>query len=157
MADGKIYIIVTDQLPGGSGEPQPNGQKDKKEEASLKDFAQHRFFNLVESQARQAINYSINNIGNFTGDYVKQQHIQDAMQVVSFLSDIGVSAIAGAKYGAWGIAIAVGVTVLGKGITTYEQLAAGNNENVRRNREISQLRLRAGVSSTTNGSRGTEY
>ena len=69
MADGKIYIIVTDQLPGGGGplvpDRQSGSEKEKKDNA-LSDFARHKFFNFIESQAKQAINYSISNIGNFT-------------------------------------------------------------------------------------------
>lgn len=159
MAEGKIYIIVTNQLPGGGGEPTPGGDGEKKDkkQTTLQDFIQHRFFNFIESQAKQAINYSISNIGNFTGDYITQQHVSDAMQFVSFGLNLGTAALAGSKFGVPGAVVAVALTLAAKTITTTEQLLAGSVENARQNREIRQLRTRAGLSSSNNGSRGTEY
>lgn len=161
MADGKIYIIVTDQLPGGGGEPQPGVEqtKEKKQDENLlAKFAYHKFFNLIESQAKQAVNYGINNIGNFTGDYVKQQHVQDSMEIVSFLVDLGTAAYVGLKAtgSPWGAAIAVGTALIGKGVNRLEQIYAGQVENNRQNRQIAQLRTRAGLNGTNNGSRGTD-
>lgn len=161
MADGKIYIIVTDQLPAGQGPLTPDKQKDKKEEkdSSLKDFASHKFFNFIESQAKQAVNYGISNIGNFTGDYVKQQQVNGAKELLSFGMELGAAVIAGFKYtgSPWGSLIAAGVVVAGKGITIGEQLLSQAAETSRQNRYIDQLRTRAGLNSTNNGSRGTEY
>lgn len=162
MADGKIYIIVTDQLPGGGGEPQPDKPKQQggegDQEGLLSKYARHKFFNLIETQAKQAINYSISNIGNFTGDYVKQQHVQDAMQVVSFMTEIAAAAYAGFKYtkSGYGAALGAVIAVAGKVTNTMLNMNAEYNANRRLNREISQLRLRAGISSAYNESRGTE-
>ena len=61
MADGKIYIIVTDQLPGGGGgEPQPGVEK--KEKDQFDDFVEKQ----KEARAK-GIKYSY-------GDYQKERH-----------------------------------------------------------------------------------
>ena len=159
--DGKIYITISDQRFGkNKADADAQNQKNKQEKEKkdpLGDFARHKFFNFVESQAKQAVSYSISNIGNFTGDYVQQQQVQDAVSVVSTLIDIGMAAVAGAKYGPWGAAIGAGVVIAGKAITQGQQLVAGYAQNSLQNRQIAQLRTRAGLNSTNNGSRGTEY
>lgn len=158
--DGKIYIIVTNQLPNGTPEPVPGAGTDKKEkdsENTFEKFVQHKFFNLIESQAKQAVNYSINNIGNFTGDYVEQAHVSDTMQVLSMMNELTTSFIAGTKMTGTplGGLVAIAVSGIGRGISSIEQQYAGYVENVRQNRSISQLRTRAGLNSANNGSRGT--
>lgn len=160
--DGKIYIIVTNQLPNGTPEPVPGAGTDKKEKEEknvLEDFALHKFRNLVESQAKQTVNYTISNIGNFSGDYVTQTHTQDAMEALGFLVNLGTAAYAGFKYGGgvWGAVVAAGAVAVSTGISKAEQYYAGYVANTRQNRDIAQLRTRAGLNSTNNGSRGTEY
>ena len=160
--DGKIYITISDRRFGSNvAEADEQNKIDKtkedKKESTLQDFAKHRFFNFIESQAKQAVNYSISNIGNFTGDYVGQQHIQDAINIINTMSNIGVAALAGAKYGPLGAAIGAGIAIAGTGINMSLQYIAGYSQNVLQNRQIAQLRTRAGLNSTNNGSRGTEY
>lgn len=159
--DGKIYITISDRRFGSNkaeADEQNNVDKDKdKKESTFKDFAKHRFFNFIEAQAKQAVQYSVNNIGNFTGDYVAQQHMQDAVSVIGTLTDLGMAALAGSKYGASGALVAVGITLASKTITYGQQLAVGYAQNELQNRQIAQLRTRAGLNSTNNNSRGTEY
>ena len=158
--DGKIYITISDKRFGrnkAEADEQNNIDKEKDKESPLAKFARHKFFNLIESQTKQAIHWSINNIGNFTGDYVKQQEVSNTVEIVEGLIDVGVAALAGAKFGPWGAAIGAGVAIVGKGISFGQQLAAGYSQNVLDNRQIAQLRTRAGLNGTNNGSRGTEY
>ena len=161
MADGKLYIIVTDQVPGGQA-PVPGvetDKKDKEKEGSLEKFASHKFFNFVESQAKQAINYSVSNIGNFTGNYIEQTHMSEALQGVNFLISLATSAYAGFKLSGgspYGALIAAGITVASTAINTVQQHYAGLVDASRRNEEAAQLRTRAGLNSTNNGSRGTD-
>lgn len=161
MADGKLYIIVTDQLPGGTGPLTPDKPSDtnKDRESALADFAKHKFFNLIENQAKQAVSYTISNIGNFTGDYLQQEQTSFAVQLISDGIDIANAAWAGAKLtgSPWGALIGAGVAVIGKTYNYGMQIYAGYMENVRQNKQIAQLRTRAGLNSTNNGSRGTEY
>lgn len=162
MADGKIYITISDTRKGGSGDiPSPEAEEKKKKEKEnpLAKFAQHKFFNFIESQTKQAVNYTINNIGNFTGDYVKQQHIQDTMNIANSLISIGSAAAAGLTYSGgsiYGALIGAGIAVISQGINYGQQYAAGYQENARQNRDVAQLRTRAGLNSTNNGSRGTD-
>ena len=160
--DGKIYITISDRRFGrnkAEADEQNKTEKNKENENPLADFAKHKFRNLIESQAKQAVNYTIGNIGNFTGDYINQTHMSEALNFVNSVLDIGAAAYAGLKYTghAAGAIIAAGVAVAGKAITTGEQYYAGYVANVRQNRAIAQLRDRAGLDGTNNGSRGTEY
>ena len=159
--DGKIYITISDTRGGkggsGTGEVPVKKEKEKEEKHPLRDFAEYKFFSFVESQARQSINYTLNNIGNFTGDYVTQQHVSDAMNIISALTNIGMAAIAGSKYGPVGAVIGAGIAVAGNVITQTQQLVLGYSQNNLQNKQIAQLRTRAGLNSINNGSRGTEY
>lgn len=158
MADGKIYIIVTDQLPNGGGHlvpDQPN--KKDKEGNDLQSYVAHKFFNLIESQAKQAVMFTLQNIGNFTGNYVAQQEVNNALKFVNFGEKLGVAALAGAKFGPVGAGIAAGVVAVGEYFSQAQEWFTGYVENQRQNRQIEMLRSRAGMNSTNNGNRGTEY
>lgn len=160
--DGKIYITISDRRFGKNKaeadeqNKQEKTQQESSEESAFGAFARHRFFNLIQGQAQQAVNYSIANIGNFTGDYVKQTQVAETMNILGFLGDLAMAGIAGSKFGAPGIAISVGTIVLGKAITINQQIYAGKVENTRINYDIAQLRTRAGLNSANNGSRGTD-
>ena len=162
--DGKIYITISDTR-GGKGGPgtnpniSPDGKKEKEDDKNLlSDYAKHQFFNLIKSQATQAVNYTISNIGNFTGNYTAQVHVSEAMSMLNDFKNLGLSAYVGFKVaGPWGAVIAAGTQVVSKGVNIVQQIVAGYAENTRINKNISQLRTRAGLNSTNNGSRGTEY
>lgn len=160
MADGKIYIIVTDQLPNGQGPLEPDKPREKKEDKDpLGKYIQHSFFNMIQSQAKQFLSYSIANIGNFTGDYIKQQQTQNAKQFTDFALGVVNAAIAGFKISGgspYGAVVGAVVAVAGQGISYAEQIYAGEVENRRQNLAINQLKTRAGSNSTNNGSRGTD-
>ena len=73
MTDGKIYITISDQRGkggGGGGEPGTviNSKKQDNETTALGDYAKHEFFNLIKQNATKIVNYSIGNMGNFSGD-----------------------------------------------------------------------------------------
>lgn len=161
--DGKIYITISDRRFGkNKAEADEQNKIDKRfsssessQESLLGRFIQHQFFNLIESQATQAINYSIANIGNFTGDYVKQTQVAESMNILGLVTELGVAGLAGAKFGPVGVAVSMGTVTLSKVITINQQIYAGQVENTRINNDIAQLRTRAGLNSSNNGSRGT--
>ena len=157
--DGKIYITISDRRFGkNKAEADEQNKRDKEgKESSLKSFAQHKFYNFIQSEAKQAVNYTVANIGNFTGDYIKQQQVSNAVSILNFGVDVATAAIAGSKFGGGGAAIGTLIVVAAKAITTGEQTFASYAEFTRQNRAINQLRTRAGLNSTNNGSRGTEY
>ena len=158
--DGKIYITISDRRFGrnkAEADEQNKQEKEDKKEQTLKDFVSHKFFNMIESQAKQAVNYTISNIGNFTGDYIKQAQVSNAVQIINFGIELGTAALAGSKFGAPGAIAAVAIVATGKLINTGEQLYSQYIENTKQNRDIAQLRTRAGLNSSNNNSRGTEY
>lgn len=159
MADGKLYIIVTDQLPGGQGPITPDKPKKEKKEKDdlLSDYAQHQFFNLITNQAKTAVQYTIGNIGNFTGSYVTQEHINNAISAIGFLERVGMAALAGSKYGGWGAAIGAAVAIVGEGVSQGLNIFSNILQMRRQNEAVAQLKDRAGLNAINNGSRGTEY
>ena len=158
--DGKIYITISDTRggKGGPGTGEVPVKKEKEKKNPLADYAKHAFFNLIESQAKQAVTYTISNIGNFTGDYISQTHVQDSMEVLNSVINLGMSFAGGtvATGSPIGGLIAVGTQLIGKGISTGMQYYAGYVENVRINKNINLLRTRSGLNSSNNGSRGTD-
>ena len=143
MADGKIYIIVTDQLPGGGGPLVPDKPKEDKDKDPLGDFAKHKFFNFIESQTKQMVNYSISNIGNFTGDYVKQQQVANVVSLVNFGIEFGGAIYSGFKYGGgYGAAVSAAIVIASKAINLGQDWLSNAAEVGRQNRAISQLRER---------------
>ena len=160
--DGKIYITISDKRFGqnvaeADEQNKIDKEKEKKESAPSK-FLEHQMFNLITSQAKQAVNYTVNNIGNFTGDYINQQHVSDAVGVVNFVAQMGTATVAGAKLGGW-IGAVVGVTsvLLSSTINKGLELSSIKRSTDKQNRDIAMLRTRAGLNSTNNNSRGTEY
>lgn len=157
MADGKIYITISDTRKGGVGVDGKKPTEKKTMGETINEYAKHRFYSMIKTQTQQAVSYTVANIGNFTGDYVAQRHISDALEVTNGLVSIGMSAFAGFKIaGGWGAVIGAGIDIAGRTISAGQQIYAGYVDNVRQNRAIDQLRNRAGLNSTENGNRGTE-
>lgn len=158
--DGKIYITISDRRFGtnkAEADAQNQVDKEKDNKNPLADYAKHQFFSLIKSQATKVVNASIANIGNFTGDYSHQEYVSDVMSSLNSLVGLGMAAVAGVKMaGPIGGLIAVGVTSISMGVTQGLQLYAGYQQNARQNRDIAQLRTRAGLNSTNNGNRGTD-
>lgn len=156
--DGKIYIIVTDQLPNGGGQLVPDQQKEKEKDkgSSLAMWAEHQFYNLVKQQVMGNINFTVNNIGNFTGDYQAQRNAQLNLSILNEAMGLGMAVYAGSRFGAPGVAVALGVYAANKTISTMQQYALINLQQKQSNYSIEQLRNRAGLNSYKDGSRGTE-
>lgn len=160
--DGKIYITISDKRFGNNvaeadAQNQIDKEKEKKDKPTVSDFAQHKFFNMIEAQAKQAVTYTLGNIGNFTGNYITQQQVNNALEAVNFLESVGMAALAGSKFGWQGALISAGVSILTQGATRTLNTFTGMLDNTRQNIAIDQLRTRAGLNGTNNGSRGTEY
>lgn len=156
--DGKIYIIVTDQLPNGGGQLVPDQQKEKEKDkgSSLAMWAEHQFYNLVKQQVIGNINFTVNNIGNFTGDYQAQRNAQLNLSILNEAMGLGMAVYAGSRFGVPGVAVALGVYAANKTISTMQQYALINLQQKQSNYSIEQLRNRAGLNSYKDGSRGTE-
>ena len=161
MSDGKIYITISDTR-GGSGvglteTPSVSNQQasglasegGSNKESAAKIIAKTQFANFVISEAREIVNYSIGNIGNFIGDYEMQQNIQVGLKNLSTAGNI-VNAFAQGNL-AGGLMALAGVGI-SKGLEIHAEIIA----NKKLNREISILRERSGLNSLYDGSRGTE-
>ena len=160
MDEGKIYITISDQrVDGGDGggqkppqDPQDPEKKDKNN--LLTDYFKHSFFNFVESQAKQMVNYTVSNIGNFTGDYQSQRNIESAMKLVNVGVGLVSSFVAGMSVaGPVGGAVAVAFSMVAQGVNFGLQEHANRVSNRNQNYNISQLREISGLDALTNGGR----
>ena len=160
--DGKIYITISDRRFGqnkaeADEQNKIDRQKQTDTEPEYSKYIKHRFRNLVEAQVKQAVNYAIGNIGNFTGDYIKQQQVTDAKEVISFFVNLGTAVAAGAQIaGGAGAAFAIATVLAGTAVSAAEKNYSAWDETSKQNRAIAQLRTRAGLNSTNNSSRGTD-
>lgn len=166
MNDGKIYIIVTNKLPTQSGPspmptptPAPTGKEQTGSESMLAKYFYHRFFNFMEAQTKKAVNYSINNIGNFTGDYQTQRNIQAGLSMANDLMNIGTAAMSGfIATGGNPIGALIGATLAvgASAINFAYEINSLNMQQKKSDYAISQIRARSGLNQLTDGSRGTE-
>ena len=158
MNDGKLYIIISDR-PDAAGTgaldlegSSPTNAKDK----SGMDYASHRFFNFMEAQAKKFVMYNVNNIGNFTGNYVAQRRVNEVVELVNILSNIGMATLAGAKYGPAGVVVGAAIAVAGTAINAGYETFSQRLENAKTNYNIEQLKRKSGLNIYMDGSRGTE-
>lgn len=153
----KLYITISDKRTGG-GEGRAQTESAESDNGSmLGRYAEHQLFHLVKSTATQAVNFSINNIGNFTGDYIQQQKVNELRAQASNALNLAMSAAAGFKAGglpgaAIGLAVGAGAIIVGNVFQDLSNRVA----NAKANYNIEQLRNRAGLNQTYDGSRGTE-
>ena len=161
--DGKLYIIVTDHLPSGdNGQIDPNEKKEDKKESPLLKFAQHQFFNFVESQAKQALSFTVSNIGNFTGNFEAQRTASVLVELAGRAANIATSAVTafaaggGGYTGAIAAGIAVATSVASYTISDVRAEYMRAWEDKKKNYAIENLRKRTGMYSLMDGSRGTE-
>jgi len=163
--DGKIYIIITDDRNGGKAPGlQPNviqttsssGSSNSSGSNMVLSYAAHKFFGLIESEAKSTMLFSLHNVGNLTGDYIEQKDINRGLQSLNFLSSIGTAAIAGTTtFGPIGGIIAATVVTASKIFSSLRENRLNIIENNKVNYSIEQLRARAGLNVLTDGSRGT--
>ena len=163
MNDGKIYIIVTDKLPDGKGEPAPETSKKKEEETSdnslLMHWARDSLINTVKQTVNTSIHYAISNIGNFTGDYMTQRQVNNAIHNINSLKSIGSTALAGFVASGGnpiGAVIGASLAVVNQTISSIFEITSNSISNKKVNYEIEQLRDRSGMNTLLDGSRGTE-
>lgn len=154
MADGKIYITISDTRGGsGAGVSNDTDNKEQKQQ-TLDQLIKHNFFNFLDSQAKQAINYSIGNIGNFTGNYQAQRNAEQQLAAVNFLINLGSAIYTGFKTGGGpGAAIAAAVTIGSQTINMAYSYRSESFENKKINRNIDMMRKRLGIEGLTDGSR----
>lgn len=153
---GKIYVIVTDDpdraKATGKGK---NGTASDKNELTAH-WARQKLLNEAKSLITTAVLYNLSNIGNFTGDYITQTHMNDGISIVQSFMDIGTATIAGAHYGPIGAIVGASFAIINKGVNSILSIHSNRVQNNKTNYEIAQLRNRSGLNATMDGSRGTE-
>ena len=113
--------------------------------------------NTTKQIAKQAVTFSISNIGNFSGDYITQTHVKQSFDALSGLASVGMGALAGFKYGGGPIGAVIGASlaVVSQTITGITNIISGMVDNSKINYEIAQLKDRSGLNTYVDGSRGT--
>lgn len=156
----KIYITISDKRGVGglsTDGSNKNGGKDQDTESLFGSYVKHEVFNFVKQQAKKVVDYSLGNIGNFTGDYTTQRQVNTSLSALSQGLGIALSTKVGFKVGGVpGALIGFAIGVAATGITNALQDNTQKNENYRTNYQIAQLRERAGLNVYKDGSRGTE-
>lgn len=161
--DGKIYIIVTDKIPSENQASINNNQivnntPTKQSGNLLKHWAQNNMIDLVKSTVNKAIMYQLSNVGNFTGNYMAQTHINNALSNLSSLTSIGTSALSGFLVTGSPIGALMGasLSLINSSVNGALNMNTLMIQNRQTNYEIAQLRDRAGLNSLKDNSRGTE-
>ena len=167
MADGKIYITITDQpisdnnngIQSGSrandgSSHWKNVKAPKEDTTTLGQWAQYQLFHTIKRSANEVLSYGIGNIGFFTGDYQQQRNVQSAVSVAQDIMSIGMSAIGGFSVGGVvGAIIGASITTINKGLTTAMSIYTEIEQVKRTNYAIDRLRDISGLNGLTNGSR----
>ena len=143
MPQVKIRIENTDDNQAGVGNASATSTKDDKKKVSATTI----FTNQMIATAKQTMNFAINNIGNFTGDYIAQSKAQE---LVSFVGDV-VSIVTGALVSPAAAVVAVAGLAVKQTFETISDI----RKNQLSERPRSYLIERSG-NATKNGSRGTE-
>ena len=168
--DGKIYITISDERSTNAGSKdisqiQATGGASKKEDgnqsaesSALGGYAKYQFFSFIGNEAQNIVNYSLNNIGNFTGNYQQQADVNLALSTIGSIANIGNAAIQGALIGGpvgavIGATIGLGFMAINFGLSEKSNHLALNKMN----ENIAQLKERSGNNVLLDGSRGTLY
>ena len=117
--------------------------------ASKKEISvQTLFATKMMGMAKQIVTNAASNVGNFTGDYIKQDQINVALETVSGITTIAMGAMAGGFAGA---AIAAAGLLVNKAIQQFNTSMTENYAEKDRN-----IILARSGNAAINGSRGTE-
>lgn len=145
MALVKIRIENNVDIPGvGNAAALTTTQDEGKKKVGAKSI----FANQMVATAKQTMNYAISNFGNFTGNYIKQDAIQNTVDFIGDLSTIGTGIAAGGWVG--GLVATIGIATK----KTFEAISDFRNNELSE-RQRAYMIERSG-NATKNGSRGTE-
>lgn len=140
----RVQSVSDDELNTQKAGQEVTGSNVPTEKLAVASIFAHQALSL----GKQIVSTSISNIGNFTGDYVKQDKVQHAVDIIS---DIGTIAT-GAAAGGWIGAIVATVGVITKEVINF---VAESKQEDHKERSVELLRERSG-NSLTNGSRTGE-
>ena len=120
------------------------GLEDRKNKVSIESAFVHQMIGT----GKQIVSYSASNIGNFTGNFIEQDRVNQNLEI---LSDMATITLGFASKGVLGGAVAIA------GITTKKifQAISDYRKDILMERDRAYMLARSG-NSTKNGSRGTE-
>lgn len=152
----KLYVVITNEKPNNKSLVS-GGNTGQEKQNTVGRYAEHHLFHQAKNLATQTVNYTLANIGNFTGDYITQRQVNIAKQQISNLMNIGM-ATAGGFATAGVVGGLVGFTIATSSIIASSVFQEHSNvvENQKINYSIGELRKRAGLNVSLDGSRGTE-
>lgn len=161
MADGKIYITISDKRGEGSNTSNLSANsssaraksKTSDEKNLFLDYAKYELFNFVKSQAQTLVNYTMGNIGNFTGNYQVQRNISDGMKISNMVKSVAMASIAGSQYGPGGAVIGAAIAAGSIVTNTYLEARTYQIEINKQNNAIRENRKLTGLDALTNSSR----
>ena len=163
---GKIYITISDTRGGsgaGVGNETDTNITQSKQGSKLGSFIWHRFYNAVESQAKQYVNYTIGNIGNFTGNYSAQRNAEEGIKIANMLMSLGSSTVnafvsfGGGVQGGVAAAVVASISIGSEAMNIYYREKSESFQNRKTNRNIEMMRRRLGLEGLTDGSRTGGY
>lgn len=131
----------------GDGREQQEAKQDESKKQPVASPTAMLFYHQAISTGKQIVSYAASNVGNFTGNYLLQDQIQNTLDIMGDIATIGL----GATRGLAGLAVAT----IGVATKRIFQMVSINQENVHLQHEQDYLLKRSG-NSTMNGSRGTE-
>lgn len=157
--DGKIYITISDRRDGdGPGLPNNVQENEEKDKFSLATYAGTVLMKTLVNNTKKTVMYTINNIGNFTGNYRLQKDISEAIQLGESVLSIGRSFLAGTIVSGGnpivGL-IAAGADLIGQGVNLALQENSSLFAIKMQNYEIDKIRELSGLNTLKDGSRGT--
>lgn len=175
--DGKIYITISDRRFGkntvDSPSPSSGGSGGRsatprtgnlgidysgadKLLASETKYIEHEGMHILKQTVNKFISYGLGNIGNFSGNYIIQQDVNNLLSNAQGFINIGVMTLAGAKYGPVGAVTGLGIGIISQITSSVLAIRQRTIEVSKNNYEIEQLKARSGLNALIDGSRGTE-
>ena len=156
MADGKIYIIISDERSGNGNGTTTKETTKEKEDKDRNLWLEHEMLHFLKQQAQTMLNYAVSNIGNFQGDYQTQREIQQALSVGGILVNVGMAALVGLKMTGGnpiGAAVGAGISIASQSINYGLGELTASVQFKKTNYEIERMRDISGLNGLTNGSR----
>ena len=123
-------------------------QKALTEQEKARQASMSLFTHAMQSEVKKIINYSVANIGNLTGDSIRQQNVQRTM---GYIQDIATIALGYKSSGAVGATIAIAGITLSKGLEVASYFIEQRHNDIER-----EYLLERSGNATLNGGRGTE-
>lgn len=125
------------------GQPKTETKDDSAKKLAVASLFAHQALNV----SKQIVNYEISHIGDKTGDYIKQERVQEAVNAISDIATIGISV-------ATGNPLAIATAVIG--ITTKKvfEIRSENLQIKHAENNADYLRKRSGNSLENNSRTG---